>query len=203
MCLLQAVGADSLFYIDAHVEQMSGYSSFGMWKQHIRTEHLYAKIISNTHSLENLCVLCPDVGAIKRAKTLVKCIKELSKKELETAIINKERLNPNEVSNLSLIGDVQGKDCVIVDDMVDTGGTMFKAVDLLKEKGAKNVWVFATHGLFSKGFYDNLEGSQVDKFYITNSLVSREPKREKNSCIQRIDLSEMLAEFITKTFELK
>jgi ribose-phosphate pyrophosphokinase len=197
------VGADSLFYIDAHVEQMSGYSSFGMWKQHIRTEHLYAKIITESHSLDNLCILCPDVGAIKRAKTLVKCIKQISNKDLETAIINKERLNPNEVSSLSLIGDVKGKDCIIVDDMVDTGGTMFKAVNLLKEKGAKQVWVFATHGLFSQGFYDNLDSSNVDKFFITNTLKCRKPKREENTCIQRIDLSEMLANFINKTFEMK
>lgn len=181
---------------------MSGYSSFGMWKEHIRTEELFAKIITSSHSLKNLCILCPDVGALKRAKTLVKCIKDISKKELETAIINKERLKPNEVSGSTLIGDVNGKDCVIVDDMVDTGGTMFRAVDLLKEKGAKKVWIFATHGLFSKGFYDNLENSQVDKFYVTNSLSCRKPKREKISCIERIDLAELLADFIKKKFDL-
>ena len=179
ICLLQAAGADSFFYVDAHVEQMSGYSGFGMWKEHIRAEGLYAEVLKKSHSLEGMCVVCPDVGALKRAKVLAKKVKEVSGKEVELAIINKERLRPNEVSGLTLIGNVEGKDCVIVDDMVDTGGTMFKAVDLLKKKGAKQVWIFATHGLFSEGFYSNLEGSSVDKFYVTNSLVCRNPKIEK------------------------
>lgn len=200
MCLIQSVGADSLFYLDAHVEQMSGYSTFGMWKQHLRTEGLFAQLIADTLSLENLCVLCPDVGALKRAKTLAKSIRQISKKDVETAIINKERLKPNEVAGLTLIGEVEGRDCVIVDDMVDTGGTMFKAVDLLKARGAKKVVVFATHGLFSKGFYDNLEKSQVDGFYVTNSLRCRELSREKSSVIRRVDLSAMLAEFLRDKF---
>ena len=200
MCLIQSVGADSLFYLDAHVEQMSGYSTFGMWKQHLRTEGLFAQLIADTLSLENLCVLCPDVGALKRAKTLAKSIRQISKKDVETAIINKERLKPNEVAGLTLIGEVEGRDCVIVDDMVDTGGTMFKAVDLLKARGAKKVVVFATHGLSSKGFYDNLEKSQVDGFYVTNSLRCRELSREKSSVIRRVDLSAMLAEFLRDKF---
>jgi ribose-phosphate pyrophosphokinase len=181
---------------------MSGYSGFNMWKEHITTESLFAETITKTLSLKNLCILCPDVGALKRAKNLVSCINKLSKVELETAIINKERLKPNEVAGLTLIGDVKGKDCVIVDDMVDTGGTMFKAVKLLKEKGAKDVVIFATHGLFSSGFYENLEKSEVDQFYVTNSLRCREKKREEMSVVRRLDLSGMLVGFVKSRFGL-
>lgn len=198
--MLQSVGADSLFYVDAHVEQMSGYSGFGMWKEHIRTEDLFAKVITELHSLKNLCVVCPDLGAMKRAKTLAKCIESLSKTQLETAMINKERLKPNEVAGLTLIGDVKGKDCVIVDDMIDTGGTMFKAVDLLKANGAKVVWVFVTHGLFSEGFYANLGKSTVDKLFVTNSLACRKPELEAKLKVQRIDLGGKLAGFLQDRF---
>ena len=201
VCLLQSVGADSLFYVDAHVEQMSGYSGFGMWKEHIRTEDLFAKTIIESHSLKNLCVLCPDLGALKRAKTLVKCINALSQVQVETAMINKERLKPNEVAGLTLIGEVKGKDCVIVDDMIDTGGTIFKAVDLLKARGAKSVSVFVTHGLFSTGFYENLKKSKVDRLYVTNSLSCRNKEMEKKMGVVRLDLSQKLADFLISKFD--
>ena len=150
--------------IDLHAMQIQGFAN-------IPFEHVYGYTVFKHYikklSLDNLVLCSPDVGGIKRAKNFLKV-----RNDMGLVLIDKERVVPNEVSNFELIGDVTGKNVIIVDDIIDTGGTLFGACDyLLKEKGAKSVQAFITHALFSNdNVYEKLNNSLIDKLIITDSI---------------------------------
>jgi ribose-phosphate pyrophosphokinase len=118
-----------------------------------------------TLDLDNLCIVAPDQGAVKRASDFCKAFPEAS-----FAMINKKRVRPNEVHSMELVGDVSGKNVIIVDDMADTLGTMKKAADLLIEKGAVSVRGVATHGVLSGSALKNLRESKITKFMVSDSI---------------------------------
>ena len=137
--------------------------------------------------LENAVIVSPDVGSAKRAESYAKIL------GLDVAIAHKKRAKSNEISEMTIIGDVYNKNVLIVDDMIDTGGTLCKAAEILKEKGARQVFACATHGLFSKDAYEKLNKSVFDKVIVTDSIP-----REPNGKIEVIDISPLFAEAINR-----
>ena len=161
--LIECVGIDSLITLDLHAEQIEGFFD-------IPVTHLYGRSVfcpfikKNFEDLSDFMIVSPDVGGAKRAK------KFASKLGLPLAIINKEREKVNEVSHMELMGDVKGKKVILVDDMVDTAGSLCKATDLLLEKGATEVFACITHGVLSGPAVERIKESNLTKLYISDSI---------------------------------
>lgn len=173
--MIQLMGADRLITLDLHTNAIEGFykipldplSSLPLFLKHIRESQT-----------PQLCLCSPDFGGIKRIK--------LYKQNLEAdlVVINKERLKPNDVSKMEIIGDVHGKNVIIIDDLVDTAGTLCKAADLLLEKGAHSVRAYCTHGVLSGPALQNLSQSRIEKLYISDTVPEKinHPKIEIISC---------------------
>lgn len=173
--LLQQSGADRLITIDLHSGSIEGFYK-------IPVDHLFMSKIYVPHiqdmQLENLCLCSPDFGGLKRIK--------LYKDQLncDMAVIHKERLKPNQVSHMEIIGDVAGKNVIIIDDMIDTANTLCKAADLLMAQGASSVRAYCTHAILSKGAVENIEASSLQRVYVADTISSfpRSGKIEVVSC---------------------
>jgi len=137
-------------------------------------------------------VVSPDVGGVVRARAIAKRLDDA-----DLSIIDKRRPRANEISVMNIIGDVSGRDCVIVDDMVDTAGTLCQAAKALKDHGAKSVSAYATHAVLSGKAIDNLNGSDLDALVITNTVPLSE---EAKACdrIEVLDLAPLLGESIRR-----
>lgn len=173
--LLQQSGADRIITIDLHTGSIEGFFK-------VPVDHLYMSPIYVDHikslMLENLCLCSPDFGGLKR----IKVYKDML--NCDMAVIHKERLKPNQVSHMEIIGDVKGKNVIIIDDMIDTAGTLCKAADLLMEQGATSVRAYCTHAILSNGASEKIEASALDKVYVSDSLsnVPVQGKIEIISC---------------------
>lgn len=162
--LLTTAGATRVMTMDLHADQIQGFFE-------IPVDHLYASAIFVDYikslNLDNLTIASPDMGGAKRAKNYA------SHLGAEVVICYKERKKANEVAEMTLIGNVEGRDVILVDDMVDTAGTLCKAADILMERGAKSVRAIATHGVLSGNAYENIEKSKLSEFIITDSIPSK------------------------------
>ena len=137
-------------------------------------------------------VVSPDVGGVVRARAIAKRLNDA-----DLAIIDKRRPRANEVSVMNIIGDVNGRDCVIVDDMVDTAGTLCQAAQALKDHGAKSVSAYATHPVLSGKAIDNLNNSSLDALVVTNTIPLSEDARNCDR-IRTLDISSLLGESIRR-----
>ena len=159
--LLTVAGATRVMTMDLHADQIQGFFE-------IPVDHLYASAIFvnyiNSLNLDNLTIASPDMGGAKRAKNYANHL------GAEITICYKERKKANEVAEMTLIGEVEGRNVILVDDMVDTAGTLCKAADLILEKGAKSVRAIATHGVLSRNAYENIENSKLQELIITDSI---------------------------------
>ena len=173
--LLQQSGADRVITIDMHTGSIEGFYK-------IPVDHLYMSQIYVQHikslELENLCLCSPDFGGLKR----IKLYKD--KLNCDMAVIHKERLKPNQVSHMEIIGDVEGKNVIIIDDMIDTAGTLCKAADILVEQEASSVIAYCTHAILSNGAREKIEASSLQKVYVSDTLsnVPSNGKIEVISC---------------------
>ena len=175
--MIQLMGADRLITLDLHTNAIEGFykipldplSSLKLFLDHIRKQRL-----------SDLCLCSPDFGGIKRIKLYKKHL------DAEMAVINKERLKANQVASMEIIGDVKGKNVIIVDDLVDTAGTLCAAADLLIARGATSVRAYCTHGVLSGPAQDNIWKSKIDKLYISDTVIEKidHPKIEIVSCAQ-------------------
>jgi len=166
--LIQTAGADKLFAVDLHAEQIQGFFS-------IPVDHLYAGPVLADHLMQkphgkNLAVVSPDVSGVARARSLSECL------GASLVIIAKRRPEPNQVSIIELIGNVKNKDCVIIDDMIDTGGSVIAGADMLMQKGAKSVEVVASHGIFSADAAVRLQESVISSVTILDTIPVPEYK---------------------------
>lgn len=159
---LEAVGLTRLVTIDLHASSIQGFYQIPVI--HLNGNKIFIDYIKE-QKLDNLCIVAPDQGAVKRASDFCKAFPEAT-----FALINKKRIKPNEIHSMELVGDISGKNVIIVDDMADTLGTMKKATDLLIEKGALSVVGVATHGVLSGKAYENLEDSKMTKFLVSDSI---------------------------------
>lgn len=179
---LESVGLSRLVTIDLHASSIQGFYQIPVI--HLNGNKIFIDYIKE-QKLDNLCIVSPDQGAVKRASDFCKAFPDAT-----FAMINKKRIKPNEVHSMELVGDVSGKNVIIVDDMADTLGTMKKAADLLIEKGSLSVLGVATHGVLSGNASQNLENSKIKKFLVSDSInkygITGFSKLEYVSCAKLI-----------------
>ena len=186
--LLTAAGVDRIMTMDLHADQIQGF--FEVPVDHMFASTLFIPYIKSL-KLGNLCVASPDMGGTKRANTYAKYL------DSEVVVCYKHRDKANEVSKMMLIGDVQGKDIVLVDDMVDTAGTLTKAANLMMENGARSVRACCTHAILSGNAYERIEQSQLTELIVTDTL-RKEHKSEK---VKVIEIGNLFADTISRVFE--
>ena len=184
--MYESAGIDRVITIDLHAGQIQGFFD-------IPVDNLYGSIIFQEYvrskGLANPIVASPDIGGVARARYFAQ------KLGLEMVIVDKRREKANEAEVMNIIGDVAGKDIIIIDDMVDTAGTMVKAAAALKAKGASSVMACATHGVLSGKAYDNLNKGELDELVISNTLVTKE-----NKYIKVLSVAPLFAEVIRRVY---
>lgn len=185
--LLQAAGATKVVAIDLHNPAIQGF--FNIPIDDVSGQYPIAKAL--TQSGDRFTVVSPDHGGTVRARLLA----ELISNSIKISIIDKRRTGPNQTEVMGLIGDIKDQNAVIIDDIIDTGGTILKAVDTLKANGAKKIVVAATHAIFSKGFEIFQNNPNVDKVIVTDSIDNSELAK-KYSKLQIISLDDFLAGII-------
>ena len=188
--LLTATGVDRVMTIDLHADQIQGF--FEVPVDHLYASTLFVPYIKSLN-LPNLTIASPDMGGSKRANTYAKFL------NTEVVICYKHREKANVVSKMMLIGGVKGKDVVMIDDMVDTAGTLTKAADLMINQGASSVRAICTHGLFSANAYERLENSQLTEIVVTNTI----PREHKSSKIKEISVAVLFADTIKRIHDKK
>ncbi|WP_350284545.1 ribose-phosphate pyrophosphokinase [uncultured Croceitalea sp.] len=161
--MLESAGATRIITMDLHADQIQGF--FEKPVDHLFASTLFLPYLKNL-KLDNLCVASPDMGGSKRAYAYSKAL------ECDVVICYKQRAKANVISHMELIGDVKGKNVVLVDDMVDTAGTLTRAADLMMERGALSVRAITTHGLLSGNAYQRIEESLLKELIITDSIPS-------------------------------
>ncbi|MBC3846006.1 ribose-phosphate pyrophosphokinase [Winogradskyella echinorum] len=167
--MLEAAGATRIITMDLHADQIQGFFEKPV-------DHLFASTIFLPYlkslNLEDLTIASPDMGGSKRAYAYSKALGS------DVVICYKQRAKANIISHMELIGDVTGKNVVLVDDMVDTAGTLTKAADLMMERGAKSVRAICTHPILSGSAYERLESSKLEELIVTNSIpIKQESKK--------------------------
>ena len=183
--MLTSVGVDRVLTVDLHADQVQGFFD-------LPVDNVYASpiLIGDVwrSKYPNLIVVSPDVGGVVRARAMAKRLDDA-----ELAIIDKRRPFPNESRVMHIIGDVTGKTCVIVDDLVDTAGTLCQAAQALKENGAAKVVAYATHAVLSGNAVVNLEASLLDELVVTDTIPLQENARTCER-IRVLSVSGILAE---------
>lgn len=159
--MLETAGATRIITMDLHADQIQGF--FEKPVDHLFASTLFLPYLKGLN-LDNLCIASPDMGGSKRAYAYSKAL------ECDVVICYKQRAKANTISHMELIGDVTGKNVVLVDDMVDTAGTLTKAADLMIERGAESVRAVTTHGLLSGNAYEKIEKSKLTELIITDSI---------------------------------
>lgn len=159
--LITAAGADRVLALDLHATQIQGFFDIPM-------DHIYAAPVLidywKNENIDNLVIVSPDAGSIKLARAFSE------KLDADIAIVEKRRLDGNNARAMNVIGDVKGKNVVIVDDIIATAGSLIEATAILKEKGALNVYACATHGVLSGAAYERIEKSDISKIIVTDSI---------------------------------
>ena len=159
--MLETAGATRIITMDLHADQIQGF--FEKPVDHLFASTLFLPYVKNLN-LDNLCIASPDMGGSKRAYAYSKAL------ESDVVICYKQRAKANVISHMELIGEVKGKNVVLVDDMVDTAGTLTKAADLMIERGAQSVRAITTHGLLSGNAYERIENSKLSELIVTDSI---------------------------------
>ena len=183
--MLEAAGATRIITMDLHADQIQGF--FEKPVDHLFASTLFLPYLKELN-LDNLCVASPDMGGSKRAYAYSKALKS------DVVICYKQRAKANVISHMELIGDVNGKNVVLVDDMVDTAGTLTKAADLMMERGALSVRAITTHGLLSGKAYERIENSQLKELIITDSI----PSEKKSDKIKVLSCAALFADVMER-----
>lgn len=186
--MLVAAGVDRVMTMDLHAEQIQGF--FDIPVDNIYGLPILLNDVSNKH-LEKPIVVSPDHGGVVRARSLAKRL------ECDLAIIDKRRPKANVSEVMNIIGDVTGKDCIIVDDLVDTAGTLCKAALALKENGARSVTAYCTHPVLSGAAVERLNESVLDELVVLDTIPLTEAA-QKCSRIRQLSVAELLAETIRR-----
>jgi ribose-phosphate pyrophosphokinase len=169
--VLVSVGMSRIITIDLHASAIQGF--YDVPVIHLNGNKIFIDHIKE-NQIDDLTILAPDQGAVKRASDFCKAFPDST-----FAMINKKRIKPNEIHSMELVGEVEGRNVVIVDDMADTLGTLKKASELIMEKGAKSVRAIATHGVLSGKAYENLESSVLSEVLVSDSISSKPSDRLK------------------------
>lgn len=186
---LSSVGIDRILTVDLHVEQIQGFFDVpvdNVFGSSILLEDMLQK------NFNNPIIVSPDIGGVIRARAIAKLFNDT-----DMAIIDKRRPRANVAQIMNIIGDISGRDCILVDDMIDTGGTLCAAADVLKERGACRVFAYATHPIFSGNAYTNIKNSVIDEIVICDTIPLQSEIQSLPN-IRILTLSGMLAETIRR-----
>ncbi len=182
--MLTNAGVDRVMTVDLHAEQIQGFFDCAV-------DNVYGLPVLLTdverQNYENLTVVSPDIGGVVRARAMAKQL------NTDLAIIDKRRPEANQAQVMNIIGEVEGRTCLLIDDIVDTAGTLCKAADALKEQGAKKVIAYCTHPVLSGKAIENIENSALDTLVVTNSIPLTEAAKNCAK-IRSLSLGQMLAE---------
>ncbi|MDR9442660.1 MAG: ribose-phosphate pyrophosphokinase [Schleiferiaceae bacterium] len=186
--LLTAAGATRIMTMDLHADQIQGFFE-------VPVDHVFASSIFEPHirdqKLENLVIASPDMGGSKRANNYAKWL------ESEVVICYKQRKKANVIDKMTLIGNVEDRNVVLIDDMIDTAGTLTKAADMLYEQGARSVQAYCTHGVLSGKAVDRIIHSRLDRLVITDTIPHAHPTDK----IQVLSIAELFANVMHKVHE--
>lgn len=190
--MLERAGANRLLTLDLHAAQIQGF--FDIPVDHLFAAPVMIDYVKRNYDLSRLIVVSPDAGGVERARAFAKRL------DAPLAIIDKRRERPNESEVMNIIGDVRGLDCLLVDDLIDTAGTLCKASDALLEAGAASVTACATHPILSGPAIANIEGSQLREVIVSDSIPLRE---EAKACsrIKVLSVAPLLAKAIQSIHE--
>lgn len=183
--ILSAAGVDRLMTCDLHAGQIQGFFDFPV--DHLDGAAIFIPYLKNIQS-DNLIIASPDVGGVKRAREFAKHLKA------EFVVCDKHRVRANEIASMQLIGNVEGADVVLIDDLIDTGGTITRAAQVIMEKGAKSVRAVCTHPILSGNAYENIENSVLTEMLVTDTI----PLRKETSKIKVITVADLFAKAIRK-----
>src|SRR6195952_4751269 len=177
--MIVAAGADRIITMDLHAPQIQGY--FDIPVDHLDSSAIFIPYIESLR-LENLTFAAPDVGSANRIREIATYF------ECEMVICDKHRKRANEIASMVVIGDVTGRDIVLIDDICDTGGTLAKSAGLLKEKGARSVRAFCTHPVLSGKAYENIENSALEELVVCDTIPIKEGLSSKIKVLSVADL---------------
>ena len=187
--MLQSAGADRILTIELHSDQIQGFFN-------VPVDNVYGTKVLHNHivksSYKNQIIVSPDVGGVVRARALAKLLDDA-----DLAIIDKRREKENSSQVMNVIGDVKGKTCILVDDIIDTAGTICNAADALKEGGANKVVSYATHAVLSGPAIERISNSKLDELIVTDTIPLSE-KASKLDKIKKISMDDTLSEAINR-----
>ena len=188
--MLVSAGVDRVMTMDLHADQIQGFFE-------VPVDHLYASTLfapyMQSKNLDNLIVAAPDAGGSKRANAYAKYL------DVDLALCYKQRKKANEIESMTIIGDVEGKDVVIIDDMIDTAGTLTKSAQLFIEHGAKSVSACCTHALLSGPAHERIENSVLKELVVTNTI----PLKEENKKIKVLSVASLFSDIMKQHVNLK
>ena len=187
--LISNAGASRVLTVDLHAGQIQGF--FDIPVDNLFTTPLFARYIKKNLKNKKLICVSPDVGGVQRTRGLATKIKS------DLAIIDKRRPKPGKSQVMNIIGNVKGKTCIIVDDIIDSGGTIVNAAAALKENGAEEVYVFITHAVLSNNAAEKIQKSKIKKLIITNT-IDNSKKIKNNNKIEVLSVSSLMAEAIKR-----
>lgn len=188
--LLEAAGANRIITMDLHAPQIQGF--FDIPVDHLDSSAIFIPYIEQL-KLENLTFAAPDVGSTNRVREIASYF------SADMVICDKHRKRANEIASMVVIGEVAGKDIVLIDDICDTGGTLAKAAGLLKEKGARSVRALCTHPILSGNAYENIENSVLEELIVCDTI----PLKKESPKIKVISVADLLAIAIRNAYENK
>ncbi len=188
--MIGAVGTDRVLTVDLHADQIQGF--FGVPVDNVYASPILLGDVWRKYKDQDLIVVSPDVGGVVRARALAKRLDDA-----DLAIIDKRRPRPNQAQVMNIIGEVEGRACVLVDDLVDTAGTLCNASSALKEAGAETVAAYCTHPVLSGAAVRNIETSALDELVVTDTIPLSEAAAESSS-IRQLSIADLLAESIRR-----
>ena len=188
--ILEIAGVNRVITVDLHADQIQGF--FNIPVDHLYSTPIFIRYLTANHDISNAVVVSPDTGGTARARALAKRL------DCSLAIGDKRRIgNDDKAEVLNIIGDVENKTAILYDDIIDTGGSLAKMSKALMDRGAKKVYAACVHGILSGNAIENLEGSPIEKLYITNS-IPLSPEKKKCKKIVQLSIAELLAIAIKK-----
>ncbi len=190
--MMASVGISRLITVDLHADQIQGFFSMPVDNVYV-TPVMLADIYHKNY--RNLMVVSPDVGGVVRARAIAKRLNDA-----DLAIIDKRRPEPNKAEVMHVIGDAKDRNCLLIDDIVDTGGTLGLAANALKKNGAKTVTAYCTHPVLSGSAIENIMASEIDEVVITDTIPLK-PAALACKKIRQLSLSELLAQTIRRVHD--
>jgi ribose-phosphate pyrophosphokinase len=188
--LITQAGADRVLTLDLHAGQIQGF--FDIPTDNLFAVPVLARDVKKNYELPNVMVVSPDVGGVVRARSLAKRLDAL------LAIVDKRREKPGESEVMNIIGDVRGKDCLLIDDIVDSGGTLCNAADALLANGATSVTAYITHGVLSGGAVNRITSSKLKELVITDSIQPTSAVEAAHN-IRIVSIADLIGEAISRT----